>query len=206
MIDLATFPIDVTYEEYLDLRLKSLDQLINEFPELNLSPDIDHWDAFFYATRGIPRHAPNIQEELRRYRIYQTLSDVGKELIDLIYQNQRGFALANEPHPLEIHLISFDQVMSDPRMVINVGNRIGFHLYHRVEYTPVEQFIDKLVDLLEKFSGHPRVIERTINMTRVEFNKMMEKLSQPVTEQDYNDRLNLLPDLYQYMVDDERAI
>ena len=206
LTDLATFPVNVTYEEYLDLQPKTLDQLIIAFPELNLSSDLDHWDAFFYATRGIPSYAPNTQEEISRYRRYQDLSNIGKGLLNLIYQDQRGFALANEPHPLELHIISFDRVIGDSGTIISIGNRIGFHLYHRVDYTPVEQFINKTVNLIEKFPGHPRVIKRTIDMTRTEFIKQMDKLSQSATEQDYNDRLNFLPHVYQYMVDEEGMI
>lgn len=56
---------------------------------------------------------------------YDDLSEVGKSLINLLYQNNHG---NNQKHPLEDYIIAFDQNMDDDSAIRAIGERIGIDI------------------------------------------------------------------------------
>ena len=165
------------YLEHKDKSFGELLEEFPELRDLYDPNDLDWSDAFHYATRSedveicerdqtppylqtpsqncypvvrsFPRHAPHTQEEIERYKRYQDLGDIGKELLDKLFGDATGFARAAEPHHLEKYIIAFDEHLADPATIILLGNRLGFDIYDDPDYPPAEQFIDYLVDHID---------------------------------------------------------
>ena len=154
----------------------------------SVNGSINWLDAFHYATRSeeriicdrssetpnyletsltdcypvinvFPRHAPNTQESIERYKLYQSLSEVGKGLLNLLYRDVVGFSQANEPHHLEKYIVAFDQNLGDKGTIISLANRMGFEIVDDEKYPSYEQFIDLLTDHINKVEK-PTVITK----------------------------------------------
>ncbi len=201
--DIASNPPNVPWDEYLKLRDKNLKELIELYPELKLYNDLTWYNAFFYATRGIPANAPNSQEMIERHQLYQTLSNPGKVLLNRIYQDDKGFAKAKEPHPLEDYIIAYDQFLDNSGDIMLLANRIGFDIHNREGYPADEQFFDRMIDYIDQMGDHSKLItnhipntQSVIDMKKPEFNNMMKNFDLPPLKKNYNNRLLLTSELH----------
>lgn len=226
LVEIATFKPTTTWHEYLKYKEMSLDKLLEEFPELNLfsSPanlegeDISWSDAFHYATRGKLRHAPNAQRQIERHQQYQKLGDIGKALLNTLFDNDVNYALSSEPHPLEQYIIGFDTHIADSGTIIALGDRMGFTIIDNKDYSVQDQFIDLLMDHINKVEK-PNIINKSgelekkhrptrypssipstkemININRPEFDKMIVNYGQTPSPELYRNRLTMLPQLHE---------
>lgn len=147
----------------------------------------------------------------RKYQ-YSLLSDIAKDLLNEIYHNEEGFATTRyitvHPteskfvgkfgiHPLESHIINYDQNMENQGIIINIGHRIGFDLrYDDTEaYPPEVQFYDRCSYTIRNNSAEQ--IEKIINMNLEEYKNYIESKGYLFNQGLYLDRLNV--DSHKYL-------
>jgi hypothetical protein len=158
--------------------------------------------------------------EYDRLKNYNELSIIGRELLDKIYGDVDNM-LRSEEHPLEKYIISFDEHIDSPATIIIIANRMGFdvqddpreHLPTVVStgYSPAEQFIDYIVEHIDKvenktstrspqrYSTQHKPIPSTkdmIDMTEPEFEQLLREHGIKKTPELYGNRLTLLPQLH----------
>ncbi len=155
-----------------------------------------------------------------RLNEYNELSRIGRELLDKIYGDVDNM-LRSDEHPLEKYIIAFDKHIDSPSTIIVLANRMGFnvqddpreHLPTVVStgYSPAEQFIDYIVEHIDKMentvtSQSPRrystqhkstpSTEEMINITEPEFEILLREHGIKKTPELYSNRLTLLPRLH----------
>ncbi len=150
---------------------------------------------------------PEIGRVSKRWANYVSLSDIGKELMLLIYPDLKAY-LSGPSNILEEYIMTFDQVVGDNQMVRLVGQRMGIYIPIDRDFTADDIFIDKLLDILDLLRGVLRdetefipgtklpSIPRIIDMDRTEFDRMVTGFGMDTSEQLFQDRLYLLADLF----------
>lgn len=132
----------------------------------------------------IPTDETVIPRVISRVGIYEGLSPIGKNLMDRIYGDRKGFVLEQTEHPLEQYIISFDRYMDDEEIVRALGSRIGIYIPLDREYTADEIYIDKMIEYIEnmedwapdeqQYEGFPTTQE-IINMDYKQFEGIMKQ-------------------------------
>jgi hypothetical protein len=136
------------------------------------------------------------------------VSDIAKQLLDEIYNNEEGFVkqeyveTSEESsgvtfvrtvgvHPLEEYIISYDENMEHEGIIISIGERIGFNLDYddTGAYPPAVQFYDRCSYTIRN-NVSPR-ISKIMNMTKDEFKLILKSKGYTYTDEIYNDRLNI---------------
>lgn len=148
-------------------------------------------------------------DNYKRAQQYDFLSNIGKRLLDEIYGNRENyikgqfvefnkkmFSSNMEVHPLEDYIISYDQNIEDDSIIINLGERVGFNIvYDETQaYTPAEQFHDRCSYTI-RFNTSQK-IKRIMNMKPEEFRNILSNLGLRLTDEIYNDRLNIDSHMY----------
>lgn len=100
---------------------------------------------------------------------YDDLSEIGKSLIDMLYNNQNN----KERHILEDYIVAFDQNIDSNSTIRAIGDRIGIEIPH--DAIAHEYLYDRLVD---------HIINHEINVTKRE-NSLTTKQVVNMTEQEY---------------------
>ena len=174
---IASHPPNINLSRYKKYRDMSYDQLKNEFPALVdiIGPEITEEDLFYYATRGWIPEYDNLNFKIDRWNQYDDLSDVGRNLMDKLYINHKGY-VNTLGHPLESYIISFDKNMDNDSAIRSIGERIGISIPSDVDAH--DSFYEKLLDHIETNEpyGYQRVkrqnslsTKRTIDMTEKEY-------------------------------------
>lgn len=213
--DLASYPININRNDWDKYREMTLEQLLEEFPELKYIPTtINYEDAYFYATRGILKIVPHHTDFTDRWKKYRDLSILGKQMINNLYslnfvnteENAVIYSNISDIHVLEPYIIEFDKFMGNQDIIIAIGRRIGFDIHSGYpglfkvgrtwinENVPYEEFIDKFNDVI-KSELNPIEIKTIVQIRENEFNAKYNLLPNIFTKDEidqlYSDRLYL---------------
>jgi len=177
---IASHPPNINLSRYKRYKRMTLEELENKFPALVhiIGPNnITEEDLFYYATRGwIPQY-DNLNYKIDRYNKYNDLSEVGKSLMDLLYQDLNGY-LEGLGHPLEPYIISFDNNMDNEAAIRSIAERIG--IYIPPNKTAHDIFYEKLYNHIKDYEthGYERIRRQNslptgkiINMTEKQYNE-----------------------------------
>lgn len=159
--------------------------------------------VYKYATQA-NKVTPFLSSLFQRWQEYESLSPLSKNLMNLLYGNVIEYVKRppGTGHPLEYHIITFEQIMDDEALIRALGYRIGLYIPIDRDYSALEIFIDKLVEFIEnyekyapdeaKYPGIPSTSE-IINMNRPQFDKFLSdngiKISNDEKERMFQDRL-----------------
>jgi hypothetical protein len=147
---IASHPPSTDLKNYKHYRNMSLDELKEEFPavvDIIGDKTVTYEDLFYYATRGWIPEYDNLSPKIERWNTYNDLSNVGKSLINLIYNNREGY-INSLPHPLEQIILAYDSNMDDENVIRGIAERIDIVLPDD-EY-PQDSFYDILLTKIEK--------------------------------------------------------
>lgn len=141
--EIASHPPSIDLRRYKYYRNMNLDELKKEFPALVdiIGDNITYEDLFYYATRGWIPEYDSLNIKIDRWNQYNSLSNVGKSLLDLIYKNRTGYS-NSLPHKLEQIILDYDTYMDDENVLRGIADRINVVLPER-EYAQ-----DSLYDIL----------------------------------------------------------
>lgn len=145
---IASHPPIVDFKEYERYKNMSVDQLKQLFPVLVdiIGNSITHEDLFYYATRGWIPEYDSINSKIDRWNTYNELSDVGKSLMNMIYNNHKGYVEGYE-HPLEKYILTYDQNMDDDSTIRSIAELVGIDI--EPNEIPHEAFYHKLSNLIK---------------------------------------------------------
>lgn len=159
-IGISSYPPNVTLNEYLELKGKTYQELADLYPEIlevfKNNDEIITWDdLFLYATRGELIYDQENQEIIKRYKKYQQLGEIGKEMLDKIYGNVSSFSRSIDHHYLEDYVISYDDFLDQDDMIVSISDRLGYQITDDPDFPPNEQLYNILMNLIEGREYHP---------------------------------------------------
>ena len=145
-----------------------------------------------------------MENSSNREKQYSLLSDIGKDLLNEIYQDKdhfikmqyvdsspAGLTVRSDIHPLEPYIINYDDNMDNEGIIRCIGDRIGFN----IDYDPVEaypmavQFYDRCSYTIRHNTSDN--IENVINMTPDDFKVELSTRGFKYLDSLYLDRLNI---------------
>jgi len=189
-------------------------QVLSDEPDLrSLLPDLSKLQEYAVKNGYV---TPALQQVFDRWGIYNSLSPLSRNLMNLLYTDLVGFIL-RFGHPLESYIISFDRSMDDEGLVRALGARIGIYIPLDTDNSAITIFIDKLVDYIQSVEKSPfnptsaaedksyplgqfnfPSTRDIINMSRSDFDQFMLSRSLQTSELLYQDRLTIFRDLFLY--------
>jgi len=106
---------DYYLEKYNKMSYKELKK---EFPAVvDLIPKVTRNELLSFATKEWIPNYDFIKIQVDRWNEYNSLSDMGKDLMNDLYINQKGYATSSS-HPLEKYILAYDHnIDSDPMLV-----------------------------------------------------------------------------------------
>ena len=152
----------------------------------------------------------NIERIMERINKYNELSQIGKNLMMLIYGDMENY-MKDYGNELEKYIIAFDKNMEDDSVVCAIGSRIGIYIPINEMFSAAEYFIDKIVEYI-KVMGYnfpekdeyqyknKKIIPSTdeiINMDRNIFDENMKEYGLKGTEELYQDRLMVYKEIFE---------
>jgi hypothetical protein len=173
---IASYPPILDLSRYKRYRNMTFEQLEDEFPalvDIIGKGNITYEDLFYYATRGFVPEYDSIDFMIDRWNQYNELSDVGRILMDEIYQDREGY-VNKSGHPLEKYVIAFDQNMDSESTIRAIGERIGISI--PPESPAHDVFFEKLLDYIRENEGHaPDRVKRQNSLSTSHMIDMTEK-------------------------------
>lgn len=196
-------------EEYLDTT------------ETRLSKNLDPVGKFVYNKTGSFLN-PEYTQTSERATLYLKLTDVTRELLDLLYSGgvEGTFVNPRRISPLEIPILSYDELIGEEDGVVAIGDRIGLDLVYNRDTTPTMQFYVLISDLITSipkaylFSsydinndystdnpkrqnlvarGQLASLEKVMNMNYPDFEKWMTNIGMEANYHSYRRRLRDYP-------------
>ena len=129
-----------------------------------------------------------------RLNLYDSLSDMGKSLMILLYGSKSDYVRGVHEDPLEESVISFDQNMGNPSLLYDIAASIGM-MIEKTNYTGTA------IDFITRFSGYVKIrndiqvmggpsYQELIKMSPTDFEKYIQTLgSRTLPEDIYDDRV-----------------
>lgn len=148
---IASHPPNINYNRYIYYSKLSMEELKNEFPVLVdlLKNKLSYEDLFYYATRGWIPEYDNLNYKIDRWNKYNDLSNVGKSLINMLYNNQdryiNNFPDSNEKK-LEQLIFDYDTYMDSESTLFNIADRSGIILNNNNNI--IDEFYDMIVKMI----------------------------------------------------------
>jgi hypothetical protein len=145
-----------------------------------------------------------MESSSNRKKQYDLLSEVARDLINEIYNNEEGFIRveyvetfekmlikSDQIHPLEPYVISYDDNMENEGIIISIGSRVGFNIKYDPydAYEPAVQFYDRCSYTIRH--NYSNRIYEIMNMTEDDFKKELSKHGYKYILELYLDRLNI---------------
>nr|QBK91489.1 MAG: uncharacterized protein LCPAC302_01090 [Pithovirus LCPAC302] len=200
---IASHPPIVNLKRYKTYKNMSLDRLKKEFSAVVdiIGPNITEEDLFYYATRGWIPEYDSLNFKIDRWNRYEDLSDIGKQLMDKIYTNKKGY-VNKLGHPLEDYIIAFDNNLDNEAAIRSIGERIGISIppdayAHDVFYEKLFNHIDQEEQGFQRIKRkNIPTTKKMIDMTEKEYydyltaNKYIAKDMMHYPNQYYSDRLS----------------
>jgi hypothetical protein len=158
--DIASYRPVVSYDNYLAYRGMTINELYQLIPGLKElleasnanKSDYKEWAFYFATRRWIPSDA-DFSRKIDRWEQYTSLEYISQRLIDMIYgspgnsyeQNAIAFAISLSSHPLEIYILTFDQLQGLPVEMDNLATSLGLAI-------PIDEDADVYVyDQMRKY-------------------------------------------------------
>lgn len=139
-----------------------------------------------------------------RYRRFLSLSNIGKNLIILLYKKDLKAYLQSFSHPLEDYIVQFDRMLDDEDTVIAIASRIGILISDNSEFSAREIFIDRIVSYITNVEHNTRKVTvdkfpstaDIIQMSKDEFKNYAKIYGFEYNYLNYLDRMNFFAEIY----------